>query len=368
MPSKRIPQKNTSRKVELVAYAALILGVVALLFSISAFESPHYKVVYVNKTIVSNATTNATVKFVPSFNISSPLITPQFSLASDPIVTTNQSFGNRLTNINQPLNNTELSIINNAPNSYFEIAGEMYLNNTLNNPVGSHMGGWSTQKVPPFVVNGKPSVVYFGSITCIFCGENRWAMALALSRFGHFNALYKGYSSIGDSDVPTLYWSPAHYNQSTVDLGSFYNSSYINFIAIEDTDPISQGFNIQPSQTIGQEINQTGNLAYTDTFKYLMNQTQLDSTPYTVWGNNAVNGVDGVDFGNSTQTINGKLQLALMTHEQIFNQLSHPSDQFSWTEYAAADVYIAITCGSINNTASVCSLPAIQGIEKANGY
>ena len=99
-----------------------------------------------------------------------------------------------------------------------------------------------------------------------------------------------------------------------------------------------------------------------------MNQTQLDSTPYTVWGNNAVNGVDGVDFGNSTQTINGKLQLALMTHEQIFNQLSHPSDQFSWTEYAAADVYIAITCGSINNTASVCSLPAIQGIEKANGY
>ena len=73
MPSKRIPQKNTSRKVELVADAALILGVVALLFSISAFESPHYKVVYVNKTIVSNATTNATVKFVPSFNISSPL-------------------------------------------------------------------------------------------------------------------------------------------------------------------------------------------------------------------------------------------------------------------------------------------------------
>lgn len=238
----------------------------------------------------------------------------------------------------------------------------MYLNRTLVNVVQA-----SSKRVSPFIVNGKPSVIYLGSITCIFCGENRWAMALALSRFGSFSQLYKGYSALGDSDVPTLYWSPASYNQSTVDLGAFYNSSYITFIVLEDTAPISGGFVLQPLNLMQQEINRTGNPIYSDAMAFVLGLNNFQGTPYTIWGADQVGGADAVDFGNSMPS-NSTLPLTYMTHRAVLQQLSKPSNQFAWTEYAAADIYIAMTCSSINNAAPVCTLPAISAIERANGY
>ena len=56
-----------------------------------------------------------------------------------------------------------------------------------------------------------------------------------------------------------------------------------------------------------------------------------------------------------------------MTHAQVLSQLSSFNDQFAWSEYAAADVYIAQVCPSINNTAPVCSLPAIKSIGSVMG-
>ena len=45
------------------------------------------------------------------------------------------NFGNTIAGINTPLTPAQLSVINNAPNSYFESAGERLLNNSLNDPV-----------------------------------------------------------------------------------------------------------------------------------------------------------------------------------------------------------------------------------------
>jgi len=252
-------------------------------------------------------------------------------------------------------------VINNASDAYFEEAGELYLNDSLANSVGT-----SAKTVPAFIVNGKPSVIYLGSITCIFCGENRWAMALALSRFGGFSTLFTGFSSKGDGDIPTLYWSPATYNQSSMDFGSFYTSNYINFIAFEDTDPITGGFDIQPLAQMQEFVNATGNLAYIDAFKYILQINNFGGTPYTIWGARQINGADAIDFGNSSSE--APLPFANWTHAQVFSLLKTPNSQFAWTEYAAADLYIAMVCGTINNTAPVCSLSAITQIEKANGY
>ncbi|MEM4063868.1 MAG: DUF929 family protein [Candidatus Micrarchaeaceae archaeon] len=359
---KKLEAVSSSNKI--LTYAAIVIGVAAL---VSSLVSIAYVLNFSSRISALNYTTHApvttTVASVSGYNINSPLITPPLSLAADPIISQQQPFGSRLTNINAPLNSTELAIINNASDSYFETAGEMYLSSKLNNSVGA-----SATKVPMFVVNGKPSVIYLGSITCIFCGENRWAMALALSRFGNFTELFKGYSSFGDGDLPTLYWAPAHYNQSSIDLGNFYNSKYINFITLEDTDPITGGFNLQPLNIIQQEINSTGNLAYMDAIKFILQLNTFQGTPYTIWGAYNVGGADAVDFGNSTPINGQSLPLTYMTHEQVLSQLAHPNDQFAWTEYAAADLYVAMICGSINNTAPVCSLPAIKQIEVSNGY
>ena len=254
---------QASNKFQILTYAAIALSIIAILLSSYSFIHPKVKTEYVNTTVYLNGTSPPVT--LTKYNISSSLITPPSSLASDPVINQSAPFGKTLNGINQPLNSSSLAVINKAPDSYFETAGLKYLNNSISNQVGA-----SPNPVPAFVVNGKPTVIYFGSITCIFCGENRWAMALALSRFGNFSGLYKGYSSLGDADLPTLYWSPAHYNQSAVDLGSFYSSKYINFIAIEDTYPIQGGFRLQPVATIRQEVNSTGNTAYIDAMAYLI--------------------------------------------------------------------------------------------------
>ncbi len=358
--------KKTVRMLSLISYFSIIVSIAAIAFASYSILHPSTKTVYVNRTVIENSTT-AALAALQSYNVTSSLITPSQSLADAGVITTQAPFGSRLTKLNAPLNSTELTIINNAPDSYFEKAGEMYLNGSLKQSQTMELLH-NAQKIPPFLVNGKPTVIYFGSTTCIFCAENRWAMALALSRFGNFSSLFKGYSALKDSDAPTLYWAPSHYNSSTIDFGSFYNSNNINFIAIEDTAPISGGFSLQPLNVMQREVNATGNTAYMTAFKYILQIGTFQGTPYTIWGNNVVSGVDAVDFGNASS--NGQPALLTMTHESILNQLSNPNNQFSWTEYAAADLYIAMLCSSMNNTSTIsaCSLPAIKQIESENGY
>lgn len=350
--------ESTVKSLKIITYISLLIGIIAIVVAAYALFGIRTTPPVVQPT---------TVQPIPNttfagYNITGTLITPPMSIPSDPVITAQQPFGTRLTNINAPLNASELAAINDAPNSYYEKAGEMLLNGSLTNEVGT-----TPTAVPMLIVNGKPSVIYLGSITCIFCGENRWAMAMALSRFGNFTALFKGYSSFGDGDLPTLYWSPAHYNQSTVDLGSFYKSNYVNFIAIEDTDPITGGFNLQPLNVIQQEINSAGNSVYSTAMAYILKLNNFQGTPYTIWGKYNVGGADAVVFGNTTPTSASSLPMTYMTHDQIFQQLSNPSSQFAWSEYAAADLYVAMICSSINNSAPVCSLPAIKQIEASKG-
>ncbi len=357
--------KNQSTNIhKLFSYASLIMSIAALLLAVMAYTHPTSKIIYQNQTKIIYSNSSSQTKLnVTAFNITSSLIQPPIFLKGNPVINTNGTFGDRLTNINKPLNSTELSIINNAPNSYFEIAGQMLINNSIVNTVSA-----KANKVPEFILNGKPSVIYLGSITCIFCGENRWAMALALSRFGNFSNLFEGYSSLGDGDVPTLYWSPAHYSNATVDLGAFYTSNYINFIAIEDTNPITGGFVVQPIPTIKQEINQTNNTAYIDAFNLITQLNNFQGTPYTIWGSDQISGADAIDFGNTPPVSSSDLPIQNMTHAQVLNQLANFNDQFAQTEYAAADPYVAMICSSINNNAPVCSLPSINTIETINGY
>ncbi len=268
-------------------------------------------------------------------------------------------FGKRLTNIDQPLNATELAAINNAPSSYFEAAANMLLAGNLSDMVPP-VSPSSASTSNAFVFDGKPSVIYIGAISCIYCGENRWAMALALSRFGNFTNLYKGYSSFGDYDVPTLYWSQDNYTTAAgVGYGNSYSSRYINFISADYESPIIEGFQVQP---LSYFASHAPNSTYRSAI-LLMNSTgKFSGTPFTLWGNAIFSGADSVVFGNTTPS-SPPLPLTYMTHGQVLSQIGSFSDRFAWAEYAGADVYIASMCPSISNSAPVCSLPGIKAIE-----
>ncbi|MDE1855822.1 MAG: DUF929 family protein [Candidatus Micrarchaeota archaeon] len=272
------------------------------------------------------------------------------------------NYGHTLSGINAPLTPQQLAVINNASNSYFEQAGEMY----LNNPASTNATGVKATQTNSIIVNGKPSVIYLGAISCIFCGENRWAMALALAKFGQFGALYNGYSSVGDGDVPTLYWLPAQYNASAGTVfGANYTSSYINFLPMEGQSKITGGFVFPTLQSTQSDAQSFGNPAYVEAVNAIAAQNNYAGTPYTIWGRNIVPGADAVA---GFAQLNNSVALTYMTHAQVLSQLAKPNDTFAWTQYVGADIYIAMMCGTLNNTAPICSLPAIKSIEAQEGY
>ncbi len=369
MEEKREEVKREEMKLEhsvkatkSIAYVALAIGIIAILIGIVAIishttaSSPTTGI----PSTITNSTSPGNITVIKLSGVS--FITPPMSLPNAPVIIENQSFGQRLTNINEPLNASELAIINNAPNSYYEKAAEMILNGSMNGLL--FPGGFSKTKYA-VEVNGKPTVIYFGTITCLFCGENRWAMALALSRFGSFSELFKGYSSFGDGDLPTLYWAPAEYNSSSaMDFGNFYNSQYINFISMDYASQIRDGFQIQPLSYVLSQAQAANNSAYLAAVEAIIKNNNFQGTPYGIWGNFQVSGADAADFGNGPITNASRIPLTYMTHEGVLSQLANPNDQFAWTEYAAADLYVAAICASINNTAPVCtSIPQMKQLE-----
>ncbi len=292
-----------------------------------------------------------------------------------PIVTAGMrgpAAGQTLAGINNPLSSSELSVINNAPNSDFETAGEMMLNlsmpgEAINRSIGAYINTVYLMRQPQvkaFVVNGKPSVIYVGAISCIYCAENRWAMALALSRFGNFSALYKGYSSLKDGDAPTLFWAVENITSGGTSFSNYYSSNYINFFSAEYDSNISSGFSIPNggySYFIQSATGQNDKLA----MEYMANISQFRGTPATLFGTAYNGGADASVFGipNSTTQGSSLPPLSYMTHAGILGQFKNFDTAFSIQEYAAADVYVAQICRGINNTAPVCSLRSITAME-----
>lgn len=76
-----------------------------------------------------------------------------------------------------------------------------------------------------FVSNGKPVVVYVGAEFCPYCAVERWALIMALERFGNFTSLHYTTSANDEGDYATFTF-----------VGSSYTSNYIAFRGYEEED------------------------------------------------------------------------------------------------------------------------------------
>ena len=88
--------------------------------------------------------------------------------------------------------------------------------------------------------NGKPEVLYIGGEFCPYCAGERWAMTVALSKFGKFSNLSMLHS--GESDVPTLTY-----------VGSKYSSDYLTFTPREIRGNKQKGNSWEPLQSATDE-------------------------------------------------------------------------------------------------------------------
>jgi thiol-disulfide isomerase/thioredoxin len=79
----------------------------------------------------------------------------------------------------------------------------------------------------PLTLNGKPEVLYMGAEYCPYCGAERWAIIVALDKFGSFTGIQ--YMESTSTDV---YPSTPTYTF----VGATYTSNYITFVTVEQED------------------------------------------------------------------------------------------------------------------------------------
>lgn len=84
-------------------------------------------------------------------------------------------------------------------------------------PLGTH-GAVAAQLVGTAPHGGKSTFLYIGAEGCPYCAAERWAMVVALSRFGRFSGLRLMRSAPNDAypDTPTLSFYGSHYRSPYV--------------------------------------------------------------------------------------------------------------------------------------------------------
>ena len=241
--------------------------------------------------------------------------------------------------------------------------------------------------------DGKPTFVYIGAQGCPYCAGMRWAITIALSRFGNFSKLFYDRSATNDANVPTLMFnfSQTLFNQATSDpsingqvpygdenpepfqTGAYYASKYINF---EPFDEYGGSFLIN---TTG--IGQISPTIYNNVYLEGMNgvktsgQTVTSANGFNIT-NFFVGGVpffdinnqyvfDGANINAGTYLTSSGLNPAYSTHQDMLNSIENPtSGSFGQTVLGSANILTAQICTVINNTAPVCSLSYIQSLQK----
>lgn len=134
---------------------------------------------------------------------------------------------------------------------------------------------------------GKPEIVYIGGEFCPFCAVERWALIVALSRFGTFQGLQYMLSSSTDlnANTPTFTFASAT-----------YTSSYVAFTPVEEFGRQGESQIIQPLTAAQQSLvsqfdtcastGQAGGIPFVDIAnKYAVNCGSQFQLPSIAGGN-----------------------------------------------------------------------------------
>jgi thiol-disulfide isomerase/thioredoxin len=207
--------------------------------------------------------------------------------------------------------------------------------------------GGSGSATPPFLTGptDKPEIFYAGAEYCPYCAAERWAMVVALSRFGTFSKLYQTTSSASDVYPNTPSFTFYH---------SEYTSQYIDFVSLEETTN-------QPDGSGGYTLLQTP----TADQQKLINT--YDAPPYL---SNA-GSIPFIDIANQyvMQGANYNPQL-LANHswDDIARQLSDKNSDTTKAIVGSANYLTAAICiATKQQPASVCTAAPIPQIEQSLG-
>jgi thiol-disulfide isomerase/thioredoxin len=192
----------------------------------------------------------------------------------------------------------------------------------------SSTAAMKTETGPALTSGGKPEMLYIGAEWCPYCAAERWAMAVALSRFGSFSPLNGIHSSSTD----------VYPNTATLTFyKSTYTSKYLVFTPVENQDV---NRNLLQSPTAAQQA---------------------------LWNKYAPgDGYPFIDIGNrfvAAATYNPQV-LQKLTWSQIAADLHNPSSAAAQGADGSANMFTAAICKITGNQpASVCTTSPVKTIE-----
>jgi Domain of unknown function (DUF929) len=181
----------------------------------------------------------------------------------------------------------------------------------------------------PLTNGGKPEVLYIGAEYCPYCAAERWAMIVALSRFGTFSGLAVTHSAAkngaGQAEVypNTPTWTFAH---------ASYTSRYVTFVPVETYTNI-------PDPSTGTYVP----------LQTLTAQQQALLTKYdTAYGG----AIPFLDFGNKYLSVGASYDpgvLKGLTWDQIAADLHDPASPVAAAAGGTANYLTAAICGLTND-------------------
>jgi hypothetical protein len=191
--------------------------------------------------------------------------------------------------------------------------------------------------------NGKPEVLYMGAEYCPFCAAERWAMIVALSRFGTFSGLATVHSAAangaGDAepDPNTPTWTFLH---------AKYTSQYLTFSTVELQTNI-------PDRSTG-------------TYTNLETPTSAQGALINKYDSSSGGAIPFVDFGNKYLIAGASYNagvLAGLSWATIAADLSNPSSPVAQAVDGTANYITAALCQLTGNQPASACTATVKSLE-----
>jgi len=193
--------------------------------------------------------------------------------------------------------------------------------------------------------DGKPELLYIGAEYCPYCAAQRWALMVALSRFGSFSNLHTTRSAANDAypDTPTF----TFYNAQ-------YASQYLAFVAVEQTTNQPKG-NGGYTSLQSLDADQQGLLG------------QYDRPPYT----DSVGGIPFTDYGGKYVHVGAMYDPGLLAGKdwnQVAILIADPSSAQAKAILGSANLVSATICRMTGGQpGNVCQSAGVQAAAAKSG-
>jgi Domain of unknown function (DUF929) len=190
---------------------------------------------------------------------------------------------------------------------------------------------------------GKPEVLYIGAEYCPYCAAERWALIVALSRFGTFSGLAPIRSAAQDGGGNA---EPYPLTPTWTFAKASYTSSYLTFTPVE-------GYTNIPDKATGfYTVLQTPTAAQ---------QALLDKYDAAYQG-----AIPFIDYGNRYLSVGASYNPAILsglTWTQIAADLHDPSSSVAKSVLGTANFATAAICSLTNNQPASACTSAVRALQ-----